>query len=61
MQTRFSTFVTVFLLGGAVLVSLSALGATASQIGTFFWLLFLVVVIGSFILNQIRQRPNRSH
>ena len=61
MQTRFLTFVTVFLLSGTVLVSLSALGATPGQIGTFFWLIFLVLVIGSFVLNQIRQRPDRSH
>lgn len=61
MQIRVVTVLMTLLVGGTLLVSLTLLGATASQIGAFLWLLFLTFLIGAFVFNQIRRRPNRSH
>ncbi|MCA9985011.1 MAG: hypothetical protein KDE09_03050 [Anaerolineales bacterium] len=61
MQSKYLTLTLVLFLGGAVMVSLLLMGASAMQVGLATWLYLLVALIGFFVANQLRRRPNGSH
>ena len=61
MHAKYLTLLLVLFLGGMVMVSLLLMGASAVQVGVAIWLYILVALIGFFVANQLRQRPNRSH